>query len=442
MPAARSGPEAASRRVIERLRRQGHQAYWVGGCVRDLLLGRPVKDWDVATSALPEAVRAVFPGSRFLGRRFGVVAVELGEEFTEVATFRRECGYSDGRRPDQVSYTVSARADVARRDFTINGMLLDPESEQPIDHVGGRRDLDRRLVRAIGDPVARFQEDRLRMLRACRFAARLGFEIEAETMDAVRACADGIRSVAAERVRGELSRILTEGGPRRGFELLEDGGLLERVLPEIAALRGVEQPPEFHPEGDVWTHTMLMLDELRDPSVPLAWGVLLHDVGKPGTFERADRIRFHGHVGLGVQLAEGICSRLRFSNAEAGRIQDLVRNHMKFMDLTRMRPGKRKRFLQQPHFDEHLELHRVDCLSSHGDLDNHEYALRESKLLADQEPVAPLITGHDLKAAGYVPGPVFGTILRDVEDRHLDGRIASQEEALQYVKQRYPAPRR
>ncbi len=432
----------SSRQVIERLRRRGHKAYWVGGCVRDRLLGRPVKDWDVATSARPDEVCEIFPRARTIGRRFGVVAVRLRDDCVEVATFRQDGGYSDGRRPDRVEYTTDERVDVRRRDFTINGMLLGPDSKQPIDFVGGKEDLDRKLVRAIGDPMARFAEDRLRMLRAVRFAASHGFEIEARTMSAMRAYADAITSVAAERVRDELTRILIEGGSRRGFELLAASRLLERLLPEVLALRGVEQPPEFHPEGDVWTHTMLMLEQVRAPSAALAWGVLLHDVGKPDTFQRADRIRFHGHVRRGVELAGAICARLRFSNAEAARVRALVGNHMKFADLRQMRPARRRRFLEQPHFEEHLELHRVDCLASHGQLDNYSFAEAESSRLAAEEPVVRLITGHDLKAAGYAPGPLFGTILAEVEDRQLDGRLGGRDEALEYVKSRFPLPNR
>lgn len=430
----------SSRQVIERLRFHGHKAYWVGGCVRDRLLGRAIRDWDVATSALPEHVCDIFPRARTIGRRFGVVAVTLLGDCIEVATFRRDSGYSDGRRPDKVTFTTDEREDVSRRDFTINGMLLGPGSERPIDFVGGIEDLGRKLVRAIGDPLVRFEEDRLRMLRAVRFAASHDFEIERRTMSAIRAYADAITSVAAERVRDELSRILTEGRARRGFELLAASGLLERLLPEVWALRGVEQPPKFHPEGDVWTHTMLMLEQLRAPSAPLAWGVLLHDVGKPDTFRRADRIRFHGHVRRGVDLAEAICARLRFSNADAARVRALVRNHMKFMDLQRMRPAKRRRFLEQPHFGEHLELHRVDCLASHGQLDNHSFAEAEASRLSEAEPVARLISGHDLKAAGYVPGPIFATILREVDDRHLDGELCGRDDALEYVRSRFPLP--
>ena len=429
-----------SRRVIGKLRSRGHKAYWVGGCVRDRLLDRPVKDRDVATSALPDEVAAIFPDARRFGRQFGVVVVPDDDGHTEVATFRRDHGYSDGRRPDRVTYTTDEREDVERRDFTINGMLQGPDGGVPIDFVGGQEDLRLKLVRAIGDPMLRFTEDRLRMLRAVRFAASLGFEIEAATMAAIRRLAPLIDGVAAERVRDELGRLLTEGQPRRGFELLAECELLGRLLPEVAALRGVAQPPEFHPEGDVWNHTMGMLEQLREPSEPLAWGVLLHDVGKPDTFERADRIRFHGHVQRGVELAKAICSRLRFSNADSDHVVSLVGNHMKFMDLKRMRPAKLRRFLQQPSFDDHLELHRLDCLASHGKLDNHDFATERVRQLAAEEPLARLLTGHDLIAAGYTPGPIFSVILSAVEELQVEGGVSSRAEALQFIRDRFPPP--
>ena len=427
-----------SRRVIEDLRRRGHRAYFVGGCVRDQLLQRTVKDWDIATSAHPHEVAALFPGARMHGLRFGVCVVCDGGEWVEVATFRSDGGYSDGRRPDKVTFSSDAREDVCRRDFTINGILYDPASEEYLDYVGGRADLQSRLVRAIGDPFRRFSEDRLRMLRAVRFAASLGFAIETETEAAIVALSREIARVAPERVREELGRILTEGGARRGFESLAATGLLDALLPEVVALRGIEQPPEFHPEGDVWTHTMLMLERLQAPSEPLSWGVLLHDIGKPDTFQMADRIRFHGHVDRGVELAERICSRLRFSNADTARVLALVGNHMKFMDLQRMRPGKVRRFVDQEHFDDHLELHRLDCLASHGKLDNYAFARDRLAESSAEEPVAPLLTGEDLKSAGYRPGPVFGEILALIEELHLDGELTDRGMALELIRERFP----
>ncbi len=428
-----------SLQVIRALRRHGHRAYWVGGCVRDGLLGRgAVRERDVATSARPEQVLAIFPRARRLGARFGVVAVRDAEGLTEVATFRREAGYSDGRRPDSVTFTDDPAVDVRRRDFTVNAILQDPIGGTRLDFVGGEEDLRRRLIRAVGDPLARFREDRLRMLRAVRFAASLGFAVEPGTLEAIRRSAPGIDAVAPERVRDELSRILTEGGASRGLELLHETGLLQRLLPEVSAMRGVRQPPEFHPEGDVWVHTMLVLDCLREPSAPLAWGALLHDVGKPETFRVMDRIRFHGHVERGADIARGICARLRFSNADADRVVALVRDHMKFMALRQMRPGRLRRFLSQPHVEEHVELHRADCLGSHSKLDNYAFAKEKVEQFANEAPVERLLTGRDLVAAGYEPGPLFGTILTTVEERHMDGQLAGRDEALAFVSERFP----
>lgn len=424
--------------VIEKLRSRGYEAYWVGGAVRDRLLDRPIKDCDVATSARPEEVQQIFEGSRIQGVRFGVCGVKDGDRIVHVATFRSEGRYSDGRRPDSVTYTTVAEADVRRRDFTINGMLFDPVEEKVLDFVGGRRDLERKLVRTIGEPRQRFSEDWLRMLRAVRFAAALRFSIESETQAAIQALASNIGGVAAERVRDELSRILTEGGARRGFEMLDETGLLAELLPEVAELKGVEQPPRFHPEGDVWTHTLLMLEGLEEPSQTLAWGVLLHDIGKPLTFCRTDRIRFHGHVEKGIELAEGICARLRCSNADTERILALIRNHMRMAVLPRMRPGKQRRFVEQPYFDEHLELHRLDCIASHGRLDKYRFAVAKSEEVASYERVVPLLTGHDLKEAGYTPGPVFKEILGIVEDLHLDGELDDRESAMELVRERFP----
>lgn len=427
-----------SRRIIEELRSRGYKAYWVGGYVRDKLLRRPARDCDVATSARPEGVQRIFKGSRIHGARYGVCGVKDGDRIVEVSTFRSDGPYSDGRRPDSVTYTTDPEADVRRRDFTINGMLMDPAGERVIDYVDGERDLERKLVRTIGDPHQRFSEDWLRMLRAVRFAAALNFSIESDTKAAIQSLSSNISRVAMERIRDELSRILTEGGARQGFELLDETGLLGALLPEVAALKGVEQPPEFHPEGDVWTHTLLMLDGLEEPSPPLAWGVLLHDIGKPRTFRRTDRIRFHGHVAAGLELGESICVRLRFSNVDTERVLALIRNHMKMADLPRMRPGKQRRFVEQSHFDDHLALHRLDCIASHGRLDNYEYAVAKSQEVAAYTPVVPLLTGNDLKDAGYTPGPVFREILGLVEDLHLDGELSDRESALNLVKERFP----
>jgi poly(A) polymerase len=403
----------------------------VGGCVRDLLLGRAPKDFDVATSARPERLTALFPGSNTVGAHFGVVLVHEEGANVEVATFRADLEYRDGRHPEGVRFETDPREDALRRDFTINALFLDPANGEILDFTGGRTDLAARLIRAIGEPARRFEEDHLRLLRAVRFAARLGFEIEPETFAAIRALAPKIQSVSAERVRDEISRILTEGGARRGFELLDATGLLHEVLPEIEALKGVEQPPEFHPEGDVWTHTMIMLDGLREPSLELALGVLLHDVGKPATFRIAERIRFDGHVEKGIEIAHRLLTRLRFSQATIDAAEALIANHMRFSEVKRMRESTLKRFMRIPGFDEHMALHRLDCLSSHGSLDNYEFVqAKHEELPPEILKPARLVTGRDLIAAGYKPGPSFSVVLDEIEDAQLEGRIATREEGL------------
>lgn len=417
--------------IVRWLRVEGHSAWLVGGCVRDLLLGRVPKDFDVATSATAAELLRIFPGAGQIGAHFGVVLVHEDAAHVEVATFRTDLDYADGRRPSAVHFESSPQQDVLRRDFTINALLLDPDTGEVLDYVGGRADLDARIVRAIGDPVRRFQEDHLRMLRAVRFAARLEFTIEPATLAAIQKLAPEIRHISIERVRDEISRILTEGGARRGFELLDAAGLLREVLPEVSALKGVEQPPQFHPEGDVWTHTLIMLEGLREPSVELALGVLLHDIGKPATFRIADRIRFDGHVEKGVEIAHALLNRLRYPNAVIERVEALIDNHMRFKDLPNMRESKIKRFLRMPNFEEHLALHRLDCLSSHGSLANYDFARNKQREVPPEQlrPV-PLVTGHDLIAAGCKPGPAFGAALHEAEDAQLEGRVATKEEAL------------
>ncbi len=448
-------------RIVRLLRAHGHKAYLVGGCVRDLLLQEPdqatdVKDWDVATSASPEQVAALIPGAKLVGASFGVVLVREGEVEVEVATFRSEHSYLDGRHPSVVKFEAEPEQDVRRRDFTVNALLLDPDTGELLDFVGGRDDLARGVIRAIGDPVARFNEDYLRMLRAVRFAATLKtrtgdyFEIEPETLSAIQRLACLVRRVSAERIRDELTRILTEGNARRGFELLDRTGLLEVVLPQVAAMKGVEQPPEFHPEGDVWTHTLIMLEllgkpleVLQRPTVTLAWGVLLHDVGKPATQRFADRIRFDDHCRLGAEIAGQLMRWLRFSNAEVERVQWLVANHLRFKDVQRMRESTLRRFLRSEGFEELLELHRLDCLASHGDLQTYHFTkTRWQELLQQPQRLRPprLVTGNDLIALGYRPGPAFRAILEAVETAQLEDRIRSREEALAYVRSRFAPP--
>ncbi len=394
-----SSAQLAAIAIVERLRAAGYDAYFAGGCVRDLLLGHEPADFDIATSARPDTVLAMFPRTFAVGAHFGVVLVadtlDGHEIVTEVATFRSDNAYSDGRRPDSVRFSDSAEEDVIRRDFTINGMLLDPQvfretgALEPaiLDYVGGRADLAAGLIRAIGDPAKRFAEDKLRMLRAVRFAARFAFELEAETEAAIRRFASDIRQVSCERIRDELTRMLTEGRARRAFELLDRTGLLREVLPEIDRMHGIEQPPEYHPEGDVFTHTMILLEQLAAGVSPtLAWGALLHDVGKPATFQPGPgRIRFNGHVEVGVRIAEDIARRLRFSNEETSQIISLVENHMRFGDVEKMKPSTLKRFFRLPDFPEHLALHRMDCLASHRDLSLYEFAKSRYETIPEHE---------------------------------------------------------
>jgi poly(A) polymerase len=455
--------------IIRTLREHGHKAYLVGGCVRDLLLGREPTDYDVATDAVPEQVMRIFPDTYAVGAQFGVVLVPPPERdvasnvstepcrdvtsyvssyhvspkanVVEVATFRSDIGYSDGRHPDQVRFTKDPREDVERRDFTVNGLLLDPVTNEVLDFVGGRKDLEAGIIRTIGEAERRFAEDKLRMLRAVRFAARFGYTIEPKTFQAIRKLASQIHQVSQERVRDELTKMLTEGHARQAFLLLAETGLLHEVLPEIEAMKGVEQPPRFHPEGDVFVHTLLMLDKLPYPCpTTLAWGALLHDVGKPPTFRVApDRIRFDGHVDVGVKMAEEICYRLRFSNDDTRQILALVDNHMRFAHAQQMKESTFKRFVRMPHFDEHLQLHRLDCQASHGDLTSYHFT-REK--MAAMTPAAmcpaPLITGDDLIAAGYPPGPQFKRILSAVEDGQLEGRLRNSEEAMTFVESEFP----
>ena len=440
--------------IVRTLRSRGHQAYLVGGCVRDLLLKREPADYDVATDATPPQVMEVFPETYAVGAQFGVVLVpavpgtirDTGEHggktiVVEVATFRSDLGYSDGRHPDEVRFSKDPCEDVLRRDFTINGLMLDPVSGEVLDFVGGREDLRTGIVRAIGEPEQRFAEDKLRMLRAVRFAARFGYRIDSPTFAAIGRLAPRIHQVSRERVREELTKMLTEGRAKRSFQLLDESGLLDQVLPEISKMKGVEQPPEFHPEGDVFVHTLLLLEKLEaGGSKTLAWGALLHDIGKPPTFRIApDRIRFDGHVEVGVKMAAEICRRLRFSNEETDQILALVQNHMRFADVRRMKESTLKKFLRLPGFEEHLELHRIDCLSSNGITESYDYAREKlGSMPPEQIRPQPLLTGHDLIEAGYEPGPRFKQILDAVEDAQLEGRLGSRDAAMEYLRREFP----
>src|SRR3989440_4947199 len=436
----KSPMEQTGREIVRKLRSAGHVAYFAGGCVRDLLRGEVPKDFDVATDARPELVQKLFPRTHAVGAHFGVIVVLENDFQFEVATFRSDGSYLDGRHPVEVRF-ATAEEDAARRDFTINGMFFDPEKDEVIDFVGGRADLERRLIRAIGDPAQRFAEDRLRMLRAVRFATVLGFEIDAATWDAVVASASSITQISAERIREELVKIFLSPNRARGWDLLDASGLMGAVLPELEAMKGCEQPPQFHPEGDVFKHTRIMLEMLpAEVSLPLVFSVLFHDVAKPRTaiVDEEGRIRFNGHDRIGAEMTEAIMERLRFSRAEIDATVEAVRQHMVFKDVPNMRVARLKRFMARPTFDDELELHRVDCASSHAMLDNYEFLVKKKEEFAN-EPIIPppLVRGDDLIAMGLKPGPMFKEILEAVETRQLEGGLKDREEALEWLKNEY-----
>lgn len=443
MPTLPDNPETRlARAVIRRLAGAGHVAYLAGGCVRDLLLGREPKDYDVATSALPDQVEALFPRTVAVGKAFGVIRVlddASNELAVEVATFRHDGPYLDGRHPSSVSFTDAAQ-DAARRDFTINALFLDPETETVHDHVGGLRDLDARVIRAVGDPRQRFTEDKLRLLRAARFAAGLDFAIDPPTLSAVKEMAAQVTVCSAERIRDELEKLITHKAASRGLQLMLDTGLMQAVLPELAAMVGVQQPPEFHPEGDVWVHTLLAMDKINYPcTVTLALGVLLHDVGKPPTFDNStDRIRFNGHDKVGTEMAGAILQRLKFPTEVIERVQSLVADHLKFMNADKMKTSTLKRWVRKPHFDEDLELHRIDCLAGPGTLETWDFVrARKAEFDAQPQSLRPKlpIDGHDLRALGIPPGPKFKELLGALEDEMLEGRVQDREQAIAFVRQ-------
>lgn len=427
-----------AQQIIQTLWAKGFEAYFAGGCVRDQLRGVPPKDYDIATSARPEDIQKLFKKTVPVGVAFGVILViEQGISF-EIATFRKEGGYEDGRHPTQVAFTT-VEEDAKRRDFTVNGLYLDVRTQKVLDFVGGRADLQKKIIRTIGDPKARFLEDHLRLLRAVRFAVQLGFEIEEQTWNVLCAHAEKIKTVSQERVRDELSKILTSPEPARGIRLLDRARLIGHILPEALLMKGVEQPMEFHPEGDVWIHTLMLLDQLKDAPIELAMGALLHDIAKPQTFVRAeDRIRFHGHDLVGAEMAKDICKRLTFSNDQTNLIASLVREHLRFKDAMNMRLSTLKRFLSLDRFDLHLHLHRIDCMASHGKLEAYQFCKDKfeefSKL---PPPPSKLVTGEDLIAMGFKPGKEFAKILRAMEDGVLEGTITTREEALQFVKENF-----
>ncbi len=424
-----------------RLKQAGHTAYFAGGCVRDRLLGKEPKDYDIATSATPQEVLILFPGSNEVGAHFGVIIAKTGGHHVEIATFRTDGSYKDGRRPESVAFSTPEE-DARRRDFTVNGLFEDPESGEIIDYVGGRADLDVGILRAIGDPAARFAEDALRLLRAVRFAAVLGYEIESGTWAAIRENARQLARISPERIREEFSRIITS--PRRalGLDLLVRSGLIEHFLPEVLALIGCEQPPEWHPEGDVYTHTRIMLEMLPDDaSLELCLAVLLHDIAKPPTRTLdGERIRFNGHDALGATMAEAILRRLRYPNHVIEDVSFMVSRHMQFMNVQNMRTAKLKRFMAAPTFPQELELHRVDCGSSNGFTDNLEFLIARGEQFAAEPLIPPpLVTGRDLIALGLQPGPHFKQLLDAVQIEQLEGRLADRDEALEWLKERFSA---
>lgn len=428
--------------VLRTLQGAGFTAYWAGGCVRDRIMHRTPKDIDIATSARPEQVAALFPGSPEVGKSFGVVKVALQGHVFDVATFRRDLSYTDGRHPQAVEFSTPEE-DAQRRDFTINGMFCDPERDAIVDYVGGQDDIRARTIRTIGNPMDRFGEDHLRLLRAARFASVLGFSIDPATASAIRALAHHLSVISAERIQGELSRILLESPtPGQGVRLLHELGLLQVILPEVSAMAGVAQPPEFHPEGDVLTHTVMMLDAMKDPDLVLAYAVLLHDVGKPATFERAskpdgtERIQFHKHAEVGMEIATRILERLRIPSQESDQILRAIRDHMRFGDVQRMRRSTLRRMVGAPSFSTELELHRLDCVCSHGKLSNHEFLLKFREEFVEEQPLPkPWITGHDLMAMGIPEGPAVGAWHKRAYDAQLEGRFADRDQLAAWLRQ-------
>ncbi len=423
--------------IVDRLHEDGHEAYFAGGAVRDLLLGKRIKDIDIATSASPDHVEGLFAQTIPVGKAFGVVVVVMESGNYEVTTFRKESGYEDGRHPGSVEFT-DAQTDALRRDFTVNALFVNPEDDGIIDYIQGQKDLEHRLIRTVGPPDQRFEEDKLRLLRALRLACQLDFEIERDTYHQIQQFAPQLTQVSWERIRDELLKILTGPDPSRGLKLLLDSGVLKQIIPEAADMDGVEQPPEFHPEGDVFIHTCLMFELAGELTDTLALGILLHDIGKPPTFTIKERIRFDGHVEQGALMAEDICRKLRISNDTREQVVDLVKNHLRFIHVQEMRESTLKRFLRKDNFDEHLELHCLDCLASHGDLSQYDFCRKKlEELTQEQMRPRPLVRGQDLIDLGLEPGPVFSEILGALEDLQLEGHLTNKEESLDWVREKY-----
>lgn len=423
-------------KIAQKLKEKGYLVYFAGGCVRDYLMQKEPQDFDIATTASPDVVEKLFSKTVPVGKQFGVILVVEGQKNFEVATFRREGKYEDGRHPTEIQFT-DPEEDAKRRDFTVNGLFYDPFHHKVIDYVGGQEDIKKRVIRAIGDPYARFEEDKLRLLRAVRFASTLDFKIEEKTWKALCQLAEKIQVVSPERIRDEVVKIFTRHGAARGFTLLSECGLMKVILPELEAMKGVDQPPEFHPEGDVFVHTRMLLEKLQNPSATLALGALFHDVGKPPTYAiRKDRVTFYEHAPLGAKMTQQIMKRLRFSNEEIDSVSSCVENHMKFADVQKMREGKLKRFVIRPTFLEELELHRIDCLSSHGKLDNYYFLQKKMKEYEAEELLPdPMISGHDLIALGMKPGPDMKPLLEEIYDLQLEGKFKTKEQALEWAKE-------
>jgi len=430
--------------IVGQLRDSGFKAFFVGGCVRDIVMKKQPKEYDINTSARPDDVMKIFPNTVPVGISFGVVLVLKGEYKFEVATFRKDENYTDGRHPDKVVYSNDESEDVVRRDFTINGMLYDPFDEEVIDHTYGLGDLKSEVIKTIGNPHDRFKEDKLRMLRAVRFGAGLNYKLDDNTLKSIKELAPLITQVSAERIRDEIVKIITQANPGNGLRILRETNLLKHILPDVEKMYEVPQPPNFHPEGDVFTHTCLILDKLFEvtngtQAPELAIGALLHDVGKPVTFSETDRIRFNGHDRVGAEIAHGICRGLKFSNKQIDIITALVKEHLKFKDVFKMREATLKRFLGMPYFEFHLKLHLADCLASHGSTEIYEFIkdkLEEFK--RDELRPKPLLNGYDLIEMGYTAGPLFSKILNCLEEAQLEGTVRNKKDAKKYVLEEFP----
>ena len=429
--------KTAAHATASRLSDAGHVAYFAGGCVRDALLGIDPKDYDIATSATPDEVQALFPNSNAIGAHFGVILVKQDGFPFEIATFCHDGSYNDGRHPESVTFSTP-EDDATRRDFTANGLFQNPQSGEIIDFVSGQKDIDARVIKAIGRPSDRFQEDALRLMRAVRFATTLEFEIEPTTWSAICDNSDLLEKISSERIRDEFTRILVSNHPARGFDLLTESGLMRHIVPEVYDLIGCEQPPQWHPEGDVYTHTRIMLEMLEDDPTPeLALSVLLHDIGKPATYtydEADERIRFNGHDRVGAEMAEVILRRLKYSNQTTDEVCVMVANHMNFMNVQKMRTAKVKRFMARPTFEDEMELHRVDCASSNGFTDNYEFLrAKEEEFAAEPLIPTPLVTGKDLIDLGFKPGPEFKDILNQIQTEQLEGKLDDRDGAIQWI---------